>query len=593
MPANVYRTVIGPFTVYADDRLYAKYSQMSSGALSERSRVTGKWQETELGQTYKEVAGEMMINQFLLLKNASAQIDTSTYNEFAKYATNLRFITVSDAPEYPDVAHKLYTLMNDTEDGEVRRIQLNYYTRGTQANLESSCLGQIGNGDYKTLPALGKWPYGLASAGTNSGVLVDFFFVAMLVAKEDLSEILAATITTPQLSQVTVSQSIRFDAGRLSGTLENTVRDFLTAVDGYSTEPLAPGGTSGPGGGDGTFDFSSTPIDYPGLPSIGAFATGFVNIYVPSAADLRALSAYMWAGAFDIDNFRKIVADPMDAIMGLSILPVSASQIGVQSSVLAVGNISTGLSMPHATSQYVSVDCGTVEVLPKWGAYLDFAPYSKLQLYLPYIGFVDISLDDVMNGSIGVRYSIDILSGTCIAFVKCKDHVIYEFGGSCSCQCPVTEGQYKNGLFGVLDLISGVGQLVSAGSSAVPSSKGNSSSAQMAANIGGAVVGAVDAIEGMAGTVISMVKPNIGRSGAVGGSAGLMSYQMPYLVLTIPHMCVPGEQNTYMGYPSFITMEMSELTGYTEINVTHLNNMSCTDTEIAEILTLLNTGVIF
>ena len=175
------------------------------------------------------------------------------------------------------------------------------------------------------------------------------------------------------------------------------------------------------------------------------------------------------------------------------------------------------------------------------------------------------------------------------AFVKAKDHVIYEFGGSCSCQCPVTEGQYKNGLFGVLDMISGISQLVSAGQASAPTKKSKS----IASNIPGALPEAIDAVEGMVGTVQSMIKPHVGRSGAVGGSAGLMGYQMPYLVLTIPHMCIPGDQNKYMGYPSFITMVMSDLTGYTEINVTHLENMSCTDAEAAEILSLLSSGVIF
>ena len=365
-------------------------------------------------------------------------------------------------------------------------------------------------------------------------------------------------------------------------------------------DPYSGSGASGPGGGDGTFDFSSTPINYPGLPTIGAYSTGFLNVYVPSAANLRSLAAYMWAGAFDIDNFRKLVADPMDAIMGLSIVPVTSAEIGVESTTLIVGNISTGISMPRALSQYVAVDCGTVEMPAKWGAYLDFSPYTKLQLYLPYIGFVDISPDDVMTanmgaeeqdpGTISVQYHVDILSGSCIAFVKCRDHVIYEFGGQCACSCPVTEGQYKNGLLGMLEIISTVASTASAvaGGPGERASKANREASQIG-KIGAVAEGTLGVID----TSLAMIKPNITRSGSVGGSNGLMGYQIPYLVLTVPHMCIPGDQNVYIGYPSFVTLEMSELAGFTQIQITHLHNMSCTSDEADEIISLLSEGVIF
>ena len=377
---------------------------------------------------------------------------------------------------------------------------------------------------------------------------------------------------------------------------------IMNVADEIKTDPYSGAGASGPGGGDGTFDFSSTPIDYPGLPTIGAYSTGFLNVYVPSAANLRSLAAYMWSGAFDIDNFRKLVADPMDAIMGLSIVPVTSAEIGVESTTLIVGNISTGISMPRALSQYVAVDCGTIEMPAKWGAYLDFSPYTKLQLYLPYIGFVDISPDDVMTanegneddkmypGTIGVQYHVDILSGSCIAFVKCRDHVIYEFGGQCACSCPVTEGQYKNGLLGMLEIISTVASTASAvaGGPGERASKAN----QRASKIG--KVGAVaEGTLGVIDTSLAMIKPNITRSGSVGGSNGLMGYQIPYLVLTVPHMCIPGDQNVYIGYPSFVTLEMSELAGFTQIQITHLHNMSCTSDEADEIISLLSEGVIF
>ena len=350
-------------------------------------------------------------------------------------------------------------------------------------------------------------------------------------------------------------------------------------------DPYEEGGESQPGSGPATFDFSSTEIPYGDLPTIGAFATGMVDVYIPSRAELVSLSQYLWAGAFDVDNFKKIVADPMDVIIGLQIVPLTAAQIGTTPSVLVVGNISTGINMAKATKQYVEINMGTVEILPKWGAYLDFSPYSKLTLFLPYIGYVDINPDDCMNGTISVKYYVDIISGNCVAQVKCNDHVLYQFSGNCSCQLPITAGQYQNIALAGINIL---GSALGAASSMIMPKGGGDTGDKL-----GAVSGAANLLGNIANEAMSMVKPAVQRSGGFGSSSGLMGLQTPYLILTVPRMCIPGEQNKYIGYPSFVTKVMSTLSGFNSVEVTHLNNMSCTAEEADEIIALLSQGVIF
>lgn len=338
-------------------------------------------------------------------------------------------------------------------------------------------------------------------------------------------------------------------------------------------DPYANAGESEPGGmGDGNFDFSSTVIPIPGLPNIGATDTGFISLYKPSAAQLKSLANYMWAGAFDITQFKKLFADPMDAILGLHIIPTTSSHPTSGSASLVVGNIDTGLTMPTCLEQYYEADMGEITVPAKWGAYLDYSPYTKLSLFLPYIGFVPLSPDDCMRGSIKVVYHVDVLSGTCMAFVYCVSnrgqdgHTLYMFNGSCSCDCPVTSGQYRSALEGLLGIAGSIGRVA-------------------AGDVAGGIKDAIS-------NVTSMVKPEIGRSGSFGGSGGLMGIQYPYLVLTVPRMCIPGQQNTYVGYPSYVTKTIGDLTGFTSIDVTHLNNMTCTQAETDEIISLLSEGVI-
>lgn len=98
--------------------------------------------------------------------------------------------------------------------------------------------------------------------------------------------------------------------------------DITTLFTGAQPERF-PGDPSTTGGGTGTFDFSSDPIDIPSLPLISVTDVGFTTIYNPSGAQLRNFCNYLWSTEFDLNQFKKMFSDPMDAIINLSIMPVN------------------------------------------------------------------------------------------------------------------------------------------------------------------------------------------------------------------------------------------------------------------------------
>lgn len=332
-------------------------------------------------------------------------------------------------------------------------------------------------------------------------------------------------------------------------------------------DPYSGAGESEPGAEEATFDFDSTAIDFGTPPTVTA--AGMVELYIPSTSNLASLAQYLWAGSFDPDNFKKLFADPMDAIIGLQIVPVTAAEIGTTPDTLYVGNISTGLSMPKASRQYVPVDCGSLTIPRRLGSYLDYSPHTEMQLYLPYIGFVDISPDDCMGGTVSVKYLVDIIGGTCVAQVKCNNHVLYEYAAACSCQVPVSAGQYQNIVLGAVrggvGLVSGI--------------------------LGAAGGGLLSGLSEAADAAMSMTKPKIQRSGGFGGSSGLMGHQTPYIIYTVPRLIVPGRQNNFIGYPSYITRTLGDLTGFTQIDSIHLSGIPASQSEQAEIEQLLQEGV--
>lgn len=343
--------------------------------------------------------------------------------------------------------------------------------------------------------------------------------------------------------------------------------DGTDVIPPSDNDPFEPGGSSEPGGGNGNFDGTGDDIVIPSLPTLSATDAGFITIFNPTSQQLRALASYMWTGLFDLDTFKKIFADPMDCILGLSIVPVAVPNGNTRT--VNVGNISTGVSMTVAASQYVEVDCGSLNVNEYWGAYLDYEPFTKAEIYLPYIGIMPLSVDDIMNKTVTVKYHVDILSGACTAFVKCGGSVLYQYIGQCSSSIPITATSWTDVINGCLSIAGSLGSLKASGGASAPQD-----------------------IPEMASAVTNMLKPTIEKSGSASGTGGMMGVQVPFIILTRPRQALPSNQNHYTGYPSFITENLGSLRGFTSVEVIHLEGVPGTDDELDEIVELLKEGVI-
>lgn len=371
--------------------------------------------------------------------------------------------------------------------------------------------------------------------------------------------------TNPNVKRTVYSRSNSISQTQLTNLFGDADEPEVPTAGG---DPYDPGGESEPGGGEGDFDDDSDPIDFPSLPSLSATDTGFITIFNPSAAELKDLASYMWSSGFDLDTFKKLFANPMDCILGLSIVPVDVPSSGTDE--ISVGNIGTGIYLTKADTQYVEIDCGTLNVNEFWGGYLDYAPYTKVEIYLPYIGTHPLNIDDIMSTAVHVKYHVDILSGACEAYVKCGDHVLYTFIGQCASSIPITGNDWTNVINGVLQIAGSIGMMVATGGAAAPL-----------------------AIPGLASTAVNGMKPAVEKSGSLSGTAGMLGIQYPYLILTRPRQAHPASQNAYTGYPSHITQVMGDLNGYTEMDTVHLTGLSATDAEAAEIESLLKGGVLF
>ena len=279
-----------------------------------------------------------------------------------------------------------------------------------------------------------------------------------------------------------------------------------------------------------------------------------------------------------------MVANPYDAIMGCSLIPVTPST-GGSKEVKMYGILSTGLNFSYANSRWVSVDCGTLNINEYWGGYLDYSPYTKTtSLYLPYIGTVSIDIDLIMGKALQVVYHVDILTGICIAYILVDGSVEFQYQGQCSTQIPITNADYSGSIQAGIGLVGNIANIVTGGIAG--------SSGGIAGAVAGATSKAVSQTPAIAGNVMGM-KPDIKSGGGVGSSGGILGVQKPYLIIERPRQSLPKGQNSFTGYPCNRTMKIGDCLGYTEIEDIKLDNIPLTDTEKQELLTILQKGVYF
>lgn len=374
----------------------------------------------------------------------------------------------------------------------------------------------------------------------------------------------------------------------ISWTSASNQQDALDAfLDGaeisIDDDPYNPSGTgqSGGGGGTGDFDDGSDTIDIPGFPSISVTDTGFVGLFTPTLAQLKSLADYMWSDLFSVDTFKKIFADPMDCILGLSIVPVAVATSATGN--VKVGNISTGVSMNIAASQYVSVDCGTLNINEYWGSFLDYAPHTKAQIYLPYIGVRQIDTDEIMGRAVRIVYHVDILTGACICFITSGGSVLYTFEGACASSIPITGSNFTEMINTIVSI---------AGAAVATAATGGAAAPTVAAAAGQTATKVTAQIGLSTATNISNMKPTIEHSGSVAGAGALLAVQKPYLIAHRPNQCLPGNQNTFSGYPSYITATLGAQSGFTQVEYINLSGLSATESETEEIERELKSGVI-
>lgn len=364
-----------------------------------------------------------------------------------------------------------------------------------------------------------------------------------------------------------VSNIVSFDVCRL---------DDLNQLNTLSDEPYdGNSGANGPGsiGGNGYGFWNDDRTGNQPLPTTSIIDTGMCSIYLPSKALLKDFSNYLWSADF-FDNVIKNYQSPLENIISLSIIPAIAQPDDAR--YISIGNCTTNILCTITNEQYVSVECGKIDLKEHYGNFSDYSPNTSIDIYLPYIGYRQIDIDDFMAGKIRVRYQCDILTGDCVAEIysegKGKSKLMYTFNGNISYNVPLSGANY---LQYYLSIVSGIGSVATG----------------VAQGIGGNPLGGIGTAASGVGQILTS-KPAYGRSGSLGSAAGYLSYRRPFLVRKSPINTTAKNLAQESGYISNKGQKIGDYSGFTKCAAVVLDGITATKSELDEIETLLKEGVI-
>ena len=164
--------------------------------------------------------------------------------------------------------------------------------------------------------------------------------------------------------------------------------------------------------------------------SVGVLTT----TYAMTIERLNQLGGFLW-GANIFDEFSLVNSNPIENIISCKNIPISLSGTD---EIIHLGNVDTGTNGAKVASNFSTLNVGQIALPTKYNSFLDFAPYTKVTIYLPYIGFKEIDATIAIGKTLKVAYVADVITGGCIAQIFINGVRFYEFSGEMGVDIPIT-----------------------------------------------------------------------------------------------------------------------------------------------------------
>ena len=350
---------------------------------------------------------------------------------------------------------------------------------------------------------------------------------------------------------------------------ESSIYNTRTSDNNLDPSPPAPAG------GDKIDDMGVNP-----LWALSSDA-GFARYFLMSQTDLASLHTWLTSTTFP-DGY-----DPYAYILSLIQFPLKLTPAwcmpGTTGNIF-IGGEDTGISASLIGSEYVWKGLGTFDVPRENGNFLDYAPYSQYEVYIPCCGW--ISCPDIIAGrKINVQINYDLTTAAIIG------NVYVHIDGK---KMLVAS---KSGMMGRETIVTGEAQgvrsaqitsaLLNAGTGAL-----NVATGAISGNAVAAVSGGYNIVSGLAQANIAANSAYTRTIGSTGGRALLCQYDKCYLKICTTEADVPSNYGHVIGYICNKAGTVGDFRGFTRFeNFDTTGLTTLTQREREEVKRIMESGI--
>ena len=275
---------------------------------------------------------------------------------------------------------------------------------------------------------------------------------------------------------------------------------------------------------------------------------------------LVQLGQFLW-GSNIFDKFSLVNNNPIENIISCKSIPINTD--GTNQEII-LGNVSTGVNGEKINNNFAKQTIGSISISEHYHNFLDYSPYTNVILYLPYIGFKELDTTLVMNKTLQVIYTVDAITGGCLAQVYVNNVRLYEFTGNVGIDIPITASNRAQVEAGYIQ--AGVGATTSA----------------LGGNIGSAVTSLLNS---------ATSQYHYSSTGNPSPMCVASTNRTCYVILDRPNYQNLKAFNHTRGRKCYLSKTISTLKGFTicDSNI-DLSGINATQSELEELKEILSSG---
>lgn len=275
---------------------------------------------------------------------------------------------------------------------------------------------------------------------------------------------------------------------------------------------------------------------------------------------LVQLGQFLWSADI-FDRFSLINNNPIENIVSCKSIPINTDGTNQE---IVLGNVATGVNGEKINNNFSKQTIGSIAINEHYHNFLDYTPYTNVILYLPYIGFKELDTTLVMNKTIKVIYTVDAITGGCLAQVYSNGVRLYEFTGNVGIDIPITASNRAQVESGYIQ--AGVGATMSA----------------IGGNVGSAVTSLLNS---------ATSQYNYSSTGNPSPMCVASTNRTCYVIIDRPNYQNLKAFNHTRGRKCYLSKTIGSLKGFTicDSNI-DLSGINATQSELEELKEILSSG---